>query len=265
MKPDNDNIAEYQWDFGLGESNYISRSTNETFTFQYSTDGNYQIRVRVRDEHGLYSEWHNVGTVETKAAPEGNIDKPSNIEIIGEESGQNYAVTVPALITFTPTCTDPDGDSTIDSVSWDFDSNPDFEVTGADPVAGQSYVYNKAGVFDVRMKVIDEDNFESEIETISIHVLPDPNIGFPTAGGLPYDSEKEPRIDGILDGPDGFEDCTYAGMDDNPANDENFSNESGWRGSMMQTYSYGTTADASFQLLKSRNGDFFVRGGRGKQ
>ncbi len=147
-------IATYEWDFD-GDGNYDEEAatTSDTY-YTYTEAGTYNAKLRVTDDGGASTESNSV-TI-TVVSPENQPPVISSFPFT-PTSG-----TAPLSVTFSPVVSDPDG--TIVEYKWDFNGDGAFETsTTTTPI---SYLFNSAGTYIVRLKVIDDKEATATAETI---------------------------------------------------------------------------------------------------
>jgi len=163
----------------------------------------------------------------------------------GREAGNVIYMMNPALLTLNGSYSDTDdysGDTTTVTYAW----------TGTPTASDQNQdAAFTTGQHDVALSVLDAHNVASPSVTKTISVLPTDVVTFPSARGLPYDSLKEPLIDGILSGPDSQQESDGATYGEN-----------GWRGAHMFTFTTGTTLDGSAMFLRSQDNQSLIFGFR---
>ena len=177
-------IVEYRWDFGDGSGYSFDLNSSHS----YSTDGNFTITLRVKDDDGRTHEDTALATI-----------LPLPIDPVAEANGP-YQEEVDMEVEFSSTGShDPDG--VITDVEWNFgdgspssgDSNP-------------SHIYTSTGTYTVTITVTDNSGAtHSDTATVTI-VLP-PNV-LPIANpNGPYESRVDDEItfsSAASDDTDGF-------------------------------------------------------------
>jgi PKD repeat protein len=129
------NIVRWLWDFGDGTG-----SSEQNPTHKYSTAGTYTVKLLVEDSAGATD----IGLEEIIVRPP---NRPPQADFTF--SPANPAVT--DTIQFNDRSTDPDGDETIVSWSWDFGDGT--TSTAQNP----THTYSKAGTYTVKLKVTDNE------------------------------------------------------------------------------------------------------------
>ncbi|KYK31366.1 MAG: hypothetical protein AYK22_02485 [Thermoplasmatales archaeon SG8-52-3] len=139
----------WQWDFGNGET-----SNQQNPIHNYSTKGNYIVKLVVTDDYG------NEAIDETIATIEEDINYPPTIPIIeGPQNGkigQEYTYCIPSII-------DPDGDDIY--VYWDWGDGTNSDWIGPYMNGEQickNHSWEKTGEFTIKAKLKDEYGLESD-------------------------------------------------------------------------------------------------------
>ncbi len=147
-------VTTYEWDFD-GDGNYDENTATTSATYYtYTEAGTYNAKLRVTDDGGASTESDSV-TI-TVVSPE---NQPP---VISSFTATPASGTAPLSVTFSPVVSDPDG--TIEEYKWDFNGDGAFETsTTTTPI---SYLFNNAGTYIVRLKVIDDNEATATAETI---------------------------------------------------------------------------------------------------
>ena len=142
-------IVEYQWNMG-GETRMDAR--NPTYTF--SGPGSYTVELKVRDSHGIWSEFVTKDVmINPLPVAETTSIRPSPATVTGPVSFMGAGT---------------GGTGGIVGFSWDFgDGN-------SDDVAGSTHVYTKDRTYEVSLKVRDSHGVWSEPAITELVVNPLP-------------------------------------------------------------------------------------------
>ena len=253
--PDGDSL-QYLWNFGDGNSPATPPTNNDPIPRTYEADNppaGYPATLQLRDAHGLLSPVRSVAVF--------TDDRPTADFAPGAGSDSPYATSTDGSIiyTITPSLLDlnpaaADDTVAVSAVKWDMNGNGIYDEAGdvtdnAAPFEAQTVPFESVGEHTIGVKSV-AGNFESVSVEKTINVLPNPLMTFPRAKGVPYDSLKEPHIDGKLSGPDGqteSDGITIYG-------------EHGWRGAHLLRYEGGSLQDGTVQFLKSRDNQFIYIG-----
>ena len=160
----NDNLY-YLFDWGDGTNSswvgpYASGATGSS-SHSWATPNTYQIKVKVRDEHGLEngSGWSNPLNITITQAPSVNLQPAADF---------NYTPTNPQVnqkINFTDKSIDYDG--TIVNWSWSFGDGTNSSEQNP------SHTYTQSGNYQVNLTVTDNENAtDTEQKTIYISAIP---------------------------------------------------------------------------------------------
>ena len=131
-------IQNYYWDFN-GDGTYDrSDLTANSYTWQYTSPGDYNVTLKVVDANGEIIIGSTIVHI---------LNAPPQITV--ESTPSNGAI--PLTVNFTVTATDADG---ISLYEWDFDGDGvyDYNSTGT---GNTSYTYTAQGVFNAQVKVTD--------------------------------------------------------------------------------------------------------------
>lgn len=142
----NGKITKYEWDFGDGSAKANTRTANHI----YKTQGLYEVILTVTDETNLTgTASENIKVEQQASAPLAVINTVPN----SAKEGESVNGTVPFQISFDASKSQ-DSDNNIVDYKWDFDGD------GISDNSGQkvSYVYQKEGVYNATLTVIDADN-----------------------------------------------------------------------------------------------------------
>lgn len=230
--PDGDSVADYVWDFAGETADGLSTETRHDkaqFTKTYTTDGDKTVTLRVVDDKGLSSD---SDTATPAADPIEQSVNPNRQPIVGiapnavfpssiTKSGTDLFGKVPVLLSLSPEVVD--NDDTISQYTWDLDGVGGYETTDEPPFTTQTKGYNSIGVNAIRLIGRDSYTIASVPAVNTVYVLPDENMHFARAVGVPYDAQKSPTVDGKL----------LSGVPDSV--DPNYG-ENGWRGAYEQVY-----------------------------
>ncbi|MDC7227141.1 MAG: hypothetical protein PQJ61_10305 [Spirochaetales bacterium] len=243
----------YRWKFTAGQTDPILRYDNDEFSHTYQSNTQQSVSVQIVDDDGNTTAWHSI-SVTPNSSPGSDIEPgggSSGLRVISEN---NYAVTAPVRISLEPDIQDNESDS-ISKLIWNINGQ-NIEKTGSIDMFDTEYLLcNDPGIYTVSLQAVDEHLCTGNTDNITINVVPNYLAAFPSAAGLPWDSTKEPHLDGILDGPDLNSDCHYP----TSTGTHDGTNESGWRGAYLYSYAYGTRYDTAFQLIKkSDNSQMYI-------
>ncbi|HIC95607.1 TPA: PKD domain-containing protein, partial [Candidatus Bipolaricaulota bacterium] len=154
------NIVSWLWDFGDGTG-----STEQNPTHKYSLAGTYTVKLLVEDSAGA-----------TDIAYEEITVRPPNRPPRADFTFSPASPTLADTIQFTDRSTDPDGDETLSSWSWDFGDGE--TSTERNP----THTYAKAGTYTVKLKVTDNegasDTVSKEITVIGEERPPQADFSF---------------------------------------------------------------------------------------
>jgi len=135
----------YEWDFG----DDTGSSTDASPTYEYAGNGTYTVSLTISDgnDTDTYSEDIVIGNV----APTADF---------------TYAATNLTVV-FTDASTDPNGDETITTWSWDFDGDDAEDDATQGPV---TYIYAAAGTYNVTLTVTDDYGLTDTTDIMQITV-----------------------------------------------------------------------------------------------
>jgi PKD repeat protein len=155
--PDGDKIY-YLWDWGDNSDNeWIGPNTsgcNVSLSYSWSEQGYYKVRIKVKDEIGLESDWSDPLEVIMKNRAPNKPDKPS-----GKKRGK-----VGETYGFTTKASDPDDDDVYYWFEWG-----DGTCTGwiGPYVSGEELTYphtwNEKGNYEIKVKAKDDPNGDGNI------------------------------------------------------------------------------------------------------
>ncbi len=158
--PDGDDIVEWHWDFGDGNT-----SDEQNPTHQYPNGGTFDVTLTVTDEHGV------TGSVTKTIEVEG---PPNEEPTIDELTADPENPAVDQDVEFAVTVTDPDQPAgTAFGYEWDFGD----EATST--VANPTHSYDEEGTYTVTVTVTDAQG-ATDTATIDVTVGNDP----PTLTGV---------------------------------------------------------------------------------
>jgi PKD repeat protein len=146
----NGEITKYEWDFGDNSPKGNTRTVSHT----YKAPGTYEVVLKATDEN------NETGTAKTSIKVEIKESAPI-AEIVtvpppAKEEDNFISGTVPFEVKFDgKKSTDPDNN--IVEYNWDFDGDGEVDASGETA----SYVYNKEGLFNATLTVIDAEDLES--------------------------------------------------------------------------------------------------------
>ncbi len=137
----NGTIAKYEWDLDGNGSYETDTGTKASATRSYSSEGEYQVRLKVTDNGGATDFAVRTLTVINNQPPSASFSFSPSAPVMGE------------AVTFNASGSkDPDG--TIAKYEWDLDGNGSYETnTGTTPSANRTYA--SAGEVNVSLKVTD--------------------------------------------------------------------------------------------------------------
>ena len=197
-------IVEYRWDFGDGSGYAFDVNSSHT----YSTDGNFTLTLRVKDDDGRTHEDTALVTI-----------IPLPIDPVAEANGP-YQEEVDTEVDFSSTGShDPDG--VITDVEWNFGDGS--------PSSGDSnpaHTYTSTGSYTVTITVTDNSG-ASHSDTATVTIVLPPNV-LPIANpNGPYESRVDDEVslssagsddtDGFITDYDwNFGDGTLHSFDQNP-------------------------------------------------
>jgi PKD repeat protein len=151
-------IANYAWDFGDGTAS--ATNAGATITHPYATAGNYIAQLTVTDGNGASTTTFR--QLRVNAKPVASFSYSPLSPLIGEQ------------VTFDGT-TSADPDGTIATYAWDLDGDGTFESAGANP----THTYNAAATVNVKLRVTDSDNTQSDVVTRAVTIQATrPSAGF---------------------------------------------------------------------------------------
>jgi len=243
--PEDDLIDYYHWNFGDdGDATTVDEviTTDNPYEHSYGNDGSYTVTLRVQDARGLWSEDAMLDNVDPDFPPEVDPDNPAppsglRIDVDGRKEIWGEA---PFLYTLSGTVTD----DTTEDYYWEWDIEGEAPTSEADP----TITLTDPGVRNASVKVTGVDTgFESAETAFRIGAYPNERANFPHAGGLPYDPNKAPIVDGILTGYDSVSE----------RNDDDPYGENGWRGAFRIPFGDGTDPTVRVDLIR-RGGKLYV-------
>ncbi len=218
-------IAKYEWDLDGNGTFETNSGTNPKTTRSYSGEGEINARLRVTDNGGATDLAVRTLTVIDNQPPSAAITATPNAPLTGEATTFSAAGS-------------KDVDGTIAKYEWDLDGNGSFETsTGTTPSA--THTYSVAGELEVAVRVTDNGgktgtaattitvlsngvsnysptvlgtpglahywrlnetsgtSFADKVGTSTATSVGEPVLG--VAGGIPNDSDKAARFDGVDD------------------------------------------------------------------
>ena len=193
-------ITKYEWDFD-GDGTWDSDTgTAATTSFEYTTSGNFDAKVRVTDDDGATD----IASLSDTGA---SID--TNNPPVADIQASPLSGTLPLTVNFDASLSS-DSDGTIVKYEWDFDGDGTWDSdTGT--TATTSFEYTTAGSFDPVVRVTDNDgatDTESLSESgagsgIDVNNPPVADItGSPLSGPLPltvnFDASLSSDSDGTI-------------------------------------------------------------------
>ena len=158
---DEDNVV---WDFGDGES-----ATGLSVTHTYDDDGAYTITVTATDEDSSSSDSMTINVVDVD--PSGNIE----VSAIVIDEGESVDFEAFGLAPANPS--DP-----LSGVEWDFGDG----TTSTEEIV--THTYQDSGVFEVTLRIFDEDSYSEETVTITVNEI-DPVASFTFAPASPSEGQ----------------------------------------------------------------------------
>jgi PKD repeat protein len=172
----NQTIASYTWNFGDGSPEVTV--TTDTVEHTYTAEGVYNVSLIVTDDTNLTGSDTTTATIV--------VEPPPQLPPVADADGPYLGE--PGLpVTFDGSgSTDPNGNDTIDSYTWDFgDGGPTVTVS----TATVDHTYQNEGVYDVTLVVTDDTNLTSDpatttatIETIVVELPPVADANGPYQG-----------------------------------------------------------------------------------
>ena len=155
-------ISLYEWDFdGDGVFDWSSHETCDVAQ-SYNTKGAFDATVRVTDAQGLWV----TDTVHLFVG-----SRPSVLASAAPMSGA-----APLSVVFSARASDEDG--TVTLYEWDFDGDGAFDWS-SNQSADTTYTFEQGGVFNVTLRVTDDDGITSE-DTVIISIA-GPPVPLPSA------------------------------------------------------------------------------------
>ena len=161
-------IASYEWK--IDDGNVLS--TSNTFTYTFTEEGTYAVKLTVTDNEGATDSEAYVITVTTQSNESNNNDNNNNNTQTNEEigitinAGEVARAYVNEPVEFTGTASDSNG--YIVSFAWDFDGDGTYDVEDINPITA-NHTYTAPGIYTAKFKVIDnEGNTETAERTIII-------------------------------------------------------------------------------------------------
>jgi len=150
--PDADEVVSWNWDFGDGNT-----STEQSPSHTYLASGNYTVTLVVGDGELLSPlSSQEIVVTEPNLAPTANFS----------------AAVTDLSVNFTDTSTDPNGNETLVSWSWDFGDG------GSSDVSNPSHAYTVAGTYTVTLQVSDGELSDSVSQEV---IVTEPPNEAPTA------------------------------------------------------------------------------------
>jgi PKD repeat protein len=221
----NGTIAKYEWDLDGNGSYETNTATKATTTHSYSLEGEYAVRLKVTDNGGATDFAVRTVTVINNQPPTASFTATPLSPVVGEATAFNASASK-----------DPDG--TIAKYEWDLDGNGSYETnTGSTPTASRAYT--AVGDVTIGLRVTDNGGKNAAATTTisvtsngvsnysptvlgtpglihywrlnetagttfvdSVGASPATTSGGPTLGtpgGVPNDSDKSTRFDGVDD------------------------------------------------------------------
>lgn len=180
--PDGDDV---QFRFGWGDStggwsSYVSSGSEVSASHSWSSAGSYAVRVQLRDEQGLVSEWSNHLEVTVEASDDDSFSVPNSNPMVPffpsvENESDNGSsplvstfsgfmnVSLGELYNYSVVAVDDDGHEVQIFVEWGDGSNTSWsEFVGSNESVVFSHSWGSVGVFELRVIVRDELGLFSE-------------------------------------------------------------------------------------------------------
>jgi len=171
--PNKDDVAYlFNWGDGTRDSWSILYASGQTVSksHNFTVPGNYDVVAKAKDEKGNESEWSTIHRIVISSQPPNIPAKPN-----GPQSAR-----VNAIVSFSSSTTDPDGDS----VAYQFDWSDGSELTWtgyykSGTAATQTHIFTSPGSFNVKVKAKDKNGVESNWSepfsiTITTNQVPNP-------------------------------------------------------------------------------------------
>jgi PKD repeat protein len=134
-------IAKYEWDLDGDGSFETSSGTNPKVSHSYSSEGEFDVRLRVTDNKGATDLAVQTIKIIDNQPPTAGFNATPNVSVINEPIAFDGS-----------TSSDPDG--TIAKYEWDFDGNGSYETSsGSNPKVSHSYAAK--GTYTVGLRVTD--------------------------------------------------------------------------------------------------------------
>lgn len=180
--PDSDDV---QFRFGWGDSTggwsaYVSSGSEVSASHSWSSAGTYAVRVQLRDEQGLVSEWSNHLEVIVEASDDHSFSLPNSNPMVPffpsveneSDNGTSPLVSTVAglmnvslgeLYNYSVVAVDDDGHEVQIFVEWGDGSNTSWsEFVGSNESVVFSHSWSSVGVFELRVIVRDQLGLFSE-------------------------------------------------------------------------------------------------------
>jgi PKD repeat protein len=184
---------EFDWDGARTNHDWLNNGSVASASFTFTTEGVYDVMLRVTDDGGASSVDQVAITVTTP-----QFQAPSALLLADDTFGA-----APHDVNFDASgSSDPDG--TIVTYEWDFDGDGVFETnTGATAQAFHSYMVN--GLYDAAVRVTDDDGLTDEASvTITVSDAPQAPVAdlqlTPDQGDIPLNVTLDASGSTDLDG-----------------------------------------------------------------
>ena len=139
--PDGDDITDYDWDFGDGDT-----STDEVPTHVYDEYGTFDVTLIATDERGA------TGTVTKQVV----VNRPPEVDFTWDPEVPD----IDQNVAFTADVNDPDDpDDTPYTYAWDFDDDGEIDSTQASP----THQFPEQTTYDVTLTVTDSRGGEASV------------------------------------------------------------------------------------------------------
>ncbi len=163
-----DNIEDYHWDFGDGETGSEAKVTHI-----YKDNGLYTVSLTVIDTHGAADTKTTTANIANVAPTVGPITAPTDPQSVDTTISISSPYTDPGILdTHTATIDWNDGSTTAGIVT---------ETGGFGSVTG-SHAYNTPGIYQITLTITDKDGGVGTAVSQYV-IIYDPNGGFVTGGG----------------------------------------------------------------------------------
>ena len=167
--PDYDKITSYEWtilDFSKGSAPTIKTTTTNKLTYQFKTDGLYEVRCSATDSNGNQSVESNPINVSVITSSSSSSNAPPSIIMFSPDTPSGYAH---LTITFNWDVVDPDKDPVSCTLDIDNDGKADYTINDCINTRKQSHTYTSNGIYTAKLTAIDSKNNKTE-KTVNIEV-----------------------------------------------------------------------------------------------